>query len=112
LALSTNDKNQPYSCETNSLCLAYLSSFLTAEGLFDRFHPLRWMWSLLESGDALVSLRWLFHDLGFQVLLAATEDLLISKSDFKKSYFCIFSLVLMLLFSALLICILIKSIPA
>ena len=40
LALKANSKNQLYSCETDSLWLSRLSTFLTEEGLSDRFHPL------------------------------------------------------------------------
>lgn len=39
LALKANSKNQLYSCETDSLWLSRLSTFLTEEGLSDRFHP-------------------------------------------------------------------------
>jgi len=39
LALKANSKNQLYSCETDSLWLSRLSTFLTEEGLSDRFYP-------------------------------------------------------------------------
>lgn len=72
LALRSNRGNQLYSCETDSLWLARLSSFLTEEGLSERFHPLhcdvgptkQWGYPDFTHADFT-------HDRGTQFLLAA-----------------------------------------
>ena len=72
LALRSNRGNQLYSCETDSLWLARLSSFLTEEGLSERFHPLhcdvgptkQWCYPDFTHADFT-------HDRGTQFLLAA-----------------------------------------
>jgi hypothetical protein len=72
LALRANSSNQLYSCETDSLWLARLSSFLTENGLSERFHPLHCdvgptkQWGYPDFNQADFS-----HDRGTQFLLAA-----------------------------------------
>ena len=72
LALSTNSKNQLYSCETDALWLARLSSFLTAEGLSDRFHPLHCdVGPTKEWGYPDFTRADFTHDRGTQFLMSA-----------------------------------------
>lgn len=82
LALKANVKNQLYSCETDSLWLARLSSFLTEEGLSARFHPLHcdvgptkeWGYPDFDQADFT-------HDRGTQFLMAAWKPWIMFKDQ-------------------------------
>lgn len=72
LALKANVNNQLYSCETDSLWLARLSSFLTKEGLSGRFHPLHCdVGPTKEWGYPDFDLAAFTHARGTQFLMAA-----------------------------------------
>ena len=72
LALKSNRNNQLYSCETDSLWLARLSTFLTEEGLSDRFHPLHAdVGSTKEWGYPDFTQEGFTHDRGTQFLMSA-----------------------------------------
>jgi hypothetical protein len=72
LALRSHANNQLYSCETDSLWLARLASFLTEEGLSERFHPIHCdvgptkQWGYPDFAQADFT-----HDRGTQFLMAA-----------------------------------------